>query len=500
MTHKVIISSKKNLQSKYGDQFQEVEKLLAALVKSDNKRDITTQIIYIDDADSASKAGIGAVNSVTRPRAKRAVDAIYKNIHPAYIVLFGTDDIFPFQELNNPCTNQDDDAVVPSDLPYACDAAYSRKISSFTGPTRVVGRIPDIQGNADMEYLKNIFDAMINYKRVKSEKLMDYFAITAEVWKKSTQQSLSNMFGNNTHLKNSPPQNSPHAAAVLKPLTHFYNCHGAPTDAKFYGQKGNNYPTAQYSPALDGKVTAGTVVAAECCYGAELYDPNNEGTRNIGIPNMYLKNKAIAFVGSSNIAYGPASGNGLADLITQYFIKNVINGASTGRALLDARQKFLSVNGPHLDPYELKTVAQFYLLGDPSITAVTEPASESSTDNIINWRLNLYNKGLNLAATIAPSEKVDRSQKKSRRMVSDEIKKIFKETGFTGKEEETLYEVKSKNKKVTAFAKIFSGREDIVFRTFVQKSKEMNGIHSYDVLVFKESGDEMLGWRLYHSK
>lgn len=501
-TLKVIISSKKNLLSKYGNQFQAVNKLLVGLVKSDSKRGITTQIIYIDDSASASAAGIIAVNSVTRQTAKNSVDAICKKLSPAYIVLFGADDVFPFQELNNPCysPDNDDDKLVPSDLPYACDAAYSKNISSFTGPTRVVGRIPDIQGGADMKYLRIVIEAIINYKKVKAEKLMDYFAVTAEVWKKSTQQSLSNIFGNNANLKISPTQNSPHSAADLKPLSHFYNCHGSSTDSKFYGQKGNNYPTAQYSTEINGKISAGTVVAAECCFGAELFDPNNEASHNLSISNTYFKNKAIAFVGSSTIAYGPSSGNGLADLITQYFIKNVINTASTGRALLEARQKFLSVTGPHLDPYELKTIGQFYLLGDPSVDVVTEETVKSIFDTVENRRLNLFNKGVNLAATIAPSQKVEAPLEKGKTIISDEMKKIFELTGFTGKEDETLFEVKIKNKKVSAFAKGFSGKGDIIYRTFVKKSEKADGFSIFDVLIFKESGKEMLGWKLYHRK
>jgi hypothetical protein len=497
-TTKVIISSKKNLQNKYGTNFKVVEKLLKDLVASDFKRGITTQIIYIDDATSASKVGIKAVKTITKPAAKKAVDEIYKKQNPAYITLFGADDVFPFQEIINPAN--DDDSTVPSDLPYACDTAYSTDIAKFTGPTRVVGRIPDIKGLADLDYLKIAFESIIGYKKVKAEKLMDYFAVTAEVWKKSTQQSLSNMFGNNTNMKSSPSAVSPYTNADLKPLTHFYNCHGSPNDSKFYGQKGNNFPTAQHSAHLNGKITAGTIVAAECCYGAELYDPSNEDTRKWSMANTYFKNKAIAFTGSSTIAYGPSTGNGLADLITQYFIKNVINGSSTGRALLEARQKFLSVSGPHLDPYELKTLAQFYLLGDPSIQVITEVSSKTSSDTVDNRRLNLFNKGINLADTIAPSKRVDSPQSKSKKVVTEEINSILAQTGFTGNEEEVLYEVKSKNKKVEAFAKGFSGGENITYRALIQKSKKVNGTSIFDVLVIKESGKELLGWKVYSRK
>ncbi|MCF2221507.1 hypothetical protein H9Q08_19765 [Chryseobacterium sp. PS-8] len=499
-TIKAIITSKQNLQSKYDTQFRDVEAMLGELVKSDSNRGITTYIIYIDDPISASNAGITAVTSVTRQSAKQSVDDVFKKLKPAYIVLFGSQDIFPFQEIDNPC-NDDDGKIIPSDLPYACDSAYNKDISSFIGPTRVVGRIPDIPGVADLSYLKIIFEAIISYKKVKPEKLMDYFSVTAEVWKKSTQMSLNNIFGNSSSLKNSPSQNSPHSATDLKPLTHFYNCHGSSIDSKFYGQNGNNYPTAQYSADLVGKISKGTVVAAECCFGAEVFDPSNEGTHNISIASAYFKNEAIAFMGSSTIAYGPSSGNSLADLITQYFMKNVINGASTGRALLEARQKFLSVTGPHLDPYELKTLAQFYLLGDPSIQVAVD-AKLDSVSTVENRRLNLFNKGLNLADTLAPSKeiKIVQPKLKDKKTLDDELKKIFDQTGFTGEEKEIVYEVEPKNKKVNAFAKGFSGTESIIYRVFIQKPQKTNSFSIFNVLVLKENGDKMLGWKLYHRK
>lgn len=497
-TKKVIISSKKNLLSKYGENLQALEKLFTNLITSDEKQNITTQLIYIDDSKSCSKAGIKAIKLITRPSAKKAVDVIFKKLNPAYIVLFGSQDIFPFQEIKNPAN--DDDEIIPSDLPYACDAPHSDNISTFTGPTRVVGRIPDVEGNPDMEYLKRIFETIIKSKRVESEKLLDYFAVTAEVWKKSTQQSLSNMFGNSTKLKISPNQNSPFSASDLKPLIHFYNCHGAPIDAKFYGQKGSDYPIAQNSPNVSEKVSPGTIVAAECCYGAMLFDPNNEGSHNPSMPTMYLKNSAVAFLGSSTIAYGPSSGNGLADLITQYFIKNIINGASTGRALLEARQQFLTATGPDLDPYELKTLAQFYLLGDPSNHPLKTTVSDSSADTKENRRLNLFNKGISLANSLAPCERVDSSQESLKKPLTNNVKMVFDQIGFTGEEKEIIYEVKGKNKKLNTFTKGMIAAKNVKFRAYIKKPEKINGISISDVLVLKENDNDLLGWKLYHSK
>jgi hypothetical protein len=44
-------------------------------------------------------------------------------------------------------------------------------------------------------------------------------------------------------------------------------------DFHFYGQKGGQYPPSLDATIIAGKVAQGTVVAAECCYGAQLYAP-----------------------------------------------------------------------------------------------------------------------------------------------------------------------------------------------------------------------------------
>ena len=111
------------------------------------------------------------------------------------------------------------------------------------------------------------------------------------------------------------------------------------------------------------------MVAAECCYGAELYDPA-VADGHAGICNTYLAEGAYGFFGSSTIAYGPPEGNGQADLICQYFLERVLPGASLGRAALEARQRFVRAGTRCSIRSDLKTLAQFSLLGDPSIHPV----------------------------------------------------------------------------------------------------------------------------------
>ena len=56
----------------------------------------------------------------------------------------------------------------------------------------------------------------------------------------------------------------------------------------------------------------------------------------------------------------------------RYTLEGIITGSSTGRALLDARQRYIREIAA-MGPEDLKTVAQFDLLGDPSVVPVTTP-------------------------------------------------------------------------------------------------------------------------------
>jgi hypothetical protein len=100
-----------------------------------------------------------------------------------------------------------------------------------------------------------------------------------------------------------------------------------------------------------------------------LYDPTREQQQQIGIANTYLKQGAYGFFGSTNIAYGPANANAHADLLCQYFFRHLLDGSSLGLAALQARQDFVGA-AKVLEPIAQKTLAQFVLLGDPSIHPV----------------------------------------------------------------------------------------------------------------------------------
>ena len=500
---KLVLTNKKNLVYKYGKNAPGIFRLLNDLKKADKAKHLETKIVFVDDTASCKSAGVKKISINTDKEYKRIVDDLYRKHVPVYITLVGAQDVFPFQEIDNPA--EDEDVTVPSDLPYACDAPYSRSINAYTGPSRVVGRIPDIIGKqADFNYLKTVIGHSISQKPQACENYMEYFAVTAQVWKRSTAMSLQRIFSDNNKLFLSPKLKESTAArytkAQLKPKIHFINCHGAKTDPAYYGQRGqNNFPEALKSSIVDKNITHGTVIAAECCYGAELYDPTNLQPSSLGIANTYLKNGAIAFLGSSTIAYGPSDSNALADLITQYFIKNILKGSSAGRALLEARQQYLSDTGPQLDPYELKTLAQFYLLGDPSnqpvIWAEEKQNKTTSGGTIENNRVNLYHKGVSLKNSIAPSSKQRIVPKPSD---AKRLKEIIQATHFEDAEKELMYVVKPKLKGLTGMQKKLAG-QDSRFRTFI-KGDGNAILHQIKVLVVKEDKEQILGYRVYESR
>ncbi len=376
---KIIATNSKQLKAKHGDGYERIKEALAKLIAVDKKQGLKTRVIDLSSSSSMKSVDGKAVKTPEDLRSnKNAIDKIFVKLRPHYLLILGAPDVVPHQKLQNPLYGKDDDLdeFVPSDLPYACESAFSSNIEDHLSPTRVLGRLPDLhekKGSASTKFLVEALEVAANWTgRLKSD-YASFFAVTANAWKESTKESLENIFGSAVNLKRSPPDGPLWTKAELGPLSHFFNCHGGPVDPQFYGDDGVDNPICVKAKQLAGRTKEGTIVAAECCYGGEIYKPDSHGVH--GICTTYLANQAYAFFGSSTIAYGPAEGNALADLLTQFFFKSVLAGASTGRATLQARQEYVMKHSM-LDPMDLKTIAQFNLLGDPSIHPVHSETNE----------------------------------------------------------------------------------------------------------------------------
>jgi hypothetical protein len=372
MTDKVIVTNLGALKAKYPAGAQRIRDAVGRLIAADRKRGLATVLVAIDSASDMRAAKGAAVTSASDPRqAKAAIDAVWNAYTPDYLLILGAPDVVPMQVLANPARG-DGDASVPSDLPYACAAPYGTDPAAFLGPTRVVGRLPDLVGGSDPSYLVKLLGTAARYLSRPRDSYQRYLGLSAQIWQASTALSLKNVFGDSAALQTTPPRGPAWSASQLATRVHFINCHGADASSQYYGQPSSGqeqYPVAHDAARLKSRISNGTVVAAECCYGAQLYDPShNQG--QAGISSTYLADGAYGFFGSTTIAYGPSEGNGQADLICQFFLDSVLGGASIGRAALEARHRFASLY-THLDPTDLKTLAQFYLLGDPSVQPVS---------------------------------------------------------------------------------------------------------------------------------
>ena len=368
MPTKIIVTHQARMKKKYGSGWTKIRAVIGRLIKADKARGVTTLFVALDDPDFGDQQA-----KKTQASFKAAVDHAY-HLHkkPDYITVLGGPDIVPHQDLVNPLTgtdDEDDDKEVPSDLPYACDAPGSKQPEDFIGPTRVVGRIPDLPKIKNASGLVALIDRAAKWKPKAKSPGKAFFGLSTDAWKGSTRRSVRALFGKKADPFLSPEEGPIWSLSELGPVWHFINCHGAPSDPQFYGEKKNKepLPVAHRSNLIGKRVSKGTVVAAECCYGAEMYDPSDAEAPPLSV--TYLAEGAIGFLGSTTIAYGPENTNSSADLICRFFLESVRKGATLGRAALEARQRFVKSASP-LDPVDLKTLAQFLLLGDPALRAV----------------------------------------------------------------------------------------------------------------------------------
>ncbi len=385
---KVVLTNMGALSSKYGDRVAEIQQALGDLVLADGQRGLATQVVALDDPVEMAALNAHAVKQADDPvQVKVAIDEVFSALRPAYLMILGAIDIVPHQPLPNPrFSSADSNPIAFSDLPYACDAPYSMRIASFVGPTRVVGRLPDVTGSSDPRYLKGLLHTAISGEAQPVPDGKHCLAISTRSFRHLTARVLANLFKSPPTLHVSPSEGPDWTLQRLRDSpVHFINCHGGPSDCRFYGaasekQDDDTLPIAHDSGCIANRLATGTVVATEACYGAQLYDPAGCGGV-IGICNTCLASGAYAFFGSSTIAYGgaivhrtgrddPTCPNDQADLLCQYFLRHVLAGSSVGAAALRARHDFvkeMAKTQDPLDPVSLKTLAQFSLMGDPSL-------------------------------------------------------------------------------------------------------------------------------------
>jgi hypothetical protein len=511
MDDKIIISNRSALLAKYGKQgLAAVGKALTGLIAADSKRGVKSRVIYLDNASAMKKLGGVAVQNSLDPRENKiAVDTIFKTLAPDYLLILGAQDVVPHQDLDNPVFSpgDDDDAQAWGDLPYACDAPYSRDPAKFVGPTRVVGRLPDLTSGKEPSHLISLLKTSAGYKSRPSDHYSKYFGLSADKWKRSTRMSLNNVFGNADRLLLSPPSGPTYAAGELRAPMHFINCHGGKAFPAFQGQKGSSYPISLTSAATVGEITEGTVAAIECCYGAEIYDSITLGI-DLPICQNYLRQGAYGYFGSTTIAYGPANDNGAADLICQYFLLAIQDGASIGRAALMARQRFAE-NAAQMDPMDLKTIAQFCLLGDPSVHPVVAPTAPgipkgvASADAQRFFRAERRTK-LRLSGTFLQQTKATASQRSALATIPAAMKAVLsnlaKVAGLGAEQAFAAFDVKAGKGGDDRAGKTLSVPSRYHVAIGTPRGAKSKNVNRGVAVIAKEMDGRIIGYRVYDQR
>src|ERR1044071_1738544 len=151
---KIIVTNRSALQNKYGsDGFKKIQTAIKQLIAAERKRNLNSLLLFADVPSMMKKAKGKAVKDAMDPEQfKNAIDSLFNYYTPDYIMLLGATDIIPHCRFRIPIPD-DDDSFVPSDVPYACEAPFSRNAGDFIAPGRVLGRLPDITGSDDPAYL-----------------------------------------------------------------------------------------------------------------------------------------------------------------------------------------------------------------------------------------------------------------------------------------------------------------------------------------------------------
>lgn len=386
---KLSVTVRSALVAKYSPAaLARIDAAVAAWIKADLARGIRTLHVALDDPAGMTAQGVAPVKGkVSAQKAKRAIDALAKKLAPEYIVILGGDDVIPYFRVKNPSHDPDGDTdvMVATDNPYASSRVYrASAIKSYLIPDRVVGRIPDLPGaaGADPLWLVTPLKTATAWTPKPAVFYGSAYATCCDAWKNAGLATMRYLGLPTADLMISPPTVDATATARgrLARTLHFTKCHGAQIDANFYGQKGNSFPEILFSGTLAGQIVPGTLPAAMCCYGAQVYSPADPAARPAGalpISMTYLRGGAVGFMGSTEIAWVGPQIMMCADWIVAAYLKKALAGASLGRAMMESKQdyvQYVTGQGQRLDTADEKTMIEFVLLGDPSLHPVAAPA------------------------------------------------------------------------------------------------------------------------------
>jgi hypothetical protein len=403
----LLVSSTEKLRQRYGQAgLKSVLSSLERYKESLSRRRVELTIVFIDDKSSISQFGLRPPTSVTPTSVKSAIDRIVAKLSALEdgnpksspdrrsnsrrdgnrrsardakrtstrdsgisILILGGGEVIPYFRLANPAF--DSDSSVFSDNPYGCPPGRTSSEKCLL-PERPVGRMPDGNGSDPQLLLTQIGAASEAAAWFSANPLSlqkTSFGYTAAVWKAASQEVWRDV-GYTGSLRICPPLSDVDVTPAWFANKNFlyFNLHGSDTEPYWFGQKGTNFPTA-LSPANVNRLSPEkSMVMTEACYGATEMGRK----RDTSISLAFLSSGSACLLGSTCTAYGAlAPPVSEADLIALNFFRNVHKGMTFGKALVSARAQLAALavsRQGYLDEDDKKTLLQFVLFGDPTIS------------------------------------------------------------------------------------------------------------------------------------
>lgn len=309
---------------------------------------------YCNLDDCAFHNGKGDVESVVASLRK-----IVDTARPKYLFILGNEDVIDVARWENQA--RDGDAIVESDLCYSTldvNTPWNGQKYNFDEIMRV-GRLPSFDGEALASYSRYFKNAQQYIGTMSGARP---YGLSALVWEDESNDEYKEVSDEKVDVspevtKDDVGNRIEEDANIL-----FFNLHGSNDTRFWYGQEGCSYPEAFAPNVLDGRGLP-FFLGVEACYGARYLgglDPNNS------ILMMAMRNKCLAFLGSSKIAFGTSKPKGsCADIVIGDYIKYLAKGYSAGDAYVEGLGR-LAANRDGMDDSDIKTLAEFALYGDPS--------------------------------------------------------------------------------------------------------------------------------------
>lgn len=333
----------------------------------------------------------------------RCINRLYKELYSAgkpavYLFLIGGYDMLPMVTVAVPGPKSGEPLLIDSDIPY--QYLYTDEVDGYTSLTFMllnqiklfVGRLPLASDTSFPDFKRMLNNILIVGEEGLPNRNIHFQCDPA--WKKVTHAIAAPFiynydvdFSENSYFYKSimlSPECVPghylfnYHFPYSKAAIFFYNLHGSndPGVNNYIGVRSNQSVVA-LTPDVMKKVDNLNIVITEACYGGwfrESFADSRSKSKEETVLLSAMNANTVLFMGASEIAYGALDDSppNNIDVLTQVFLKYLMEGYSAGVAFNAARRNLLLMS--QSDLCQLFTVLEVNLFGDPSLSILPRGA------------------------------------------------------------------------------------------------------------------------------